>query len=254
MTLCSWRVPFSRQSLDGALRSAHITLMGGFLLTIDGVLVNLSLSSQRLIAFLALESRPVSRQYIISRLWPDTPETRAAGNLRSALWRIRSKKLSIIACNGDRIALAPDIMVDVSEIVDVAMKLAHQDNEQLTLDLDSHWFQGELLPDWYDDWIMLERERLHQICLHALETIANSLFRIGRYGQAIDAALMAVAADPFRESAHLILIKTYLSEGNRRQAIEHYKHFSELMDRELQIAPSQELQDLVLSTGSKHSD
>lgn len=253
MTPCSWKVPFSGQYSDGALHSAHITLMGGFLLTIDGVLVNLPLSSQKLIAFLALESRPVSRQYIACRLWPDTPETRAAGNLRSALWRIRSKKLPIIACYNECIALAPDIIVDVSEIVDMAKRLSNQDIKQLILDLDPHQFQGELLPDWYDDWLMLERERLHQICLHALETIGNLLFRIGRYGQAIDAALMAVSADPFRESAHLILIKTYLSEGNQRQAIEHYKNFSELMHRELQIAPTKDLQDLILSTASKHS-
>lgn len=253
MTPYSRTVPVTSQSSDGALRSTRITLMGGFLLTVDGVLVTLSPSSQRLIALLALELRPVSRQYVISRLWPDTSETHAAGNLRSALWRIRSQEPSIIACCGDCIALSPDILVDVSEIVDVAMRLAHQDKEQLTSDLDPRVFQGELLPDWYDDSIMLERERLRQICLHALETIANSLSRIGCYGQAIDAALMAVAADPFRESAHLVLIQTYLSEGNRRQAIEHYKQLSELMNRELQIAPSQELQDIVLATGIKHS-
>ena len=45
---------------------------------------------------------------------------------------------------------------------------------------------GDLLPDWYDDWLMIERERLRQLRVHALEQLAERAMREGRYGHAID--------------------------------------------------------------------
>ena len=72
---------------------------------------------------------------------------------------------------------------------------------------------GELLPDWYDDWVLLEAENWRQLRLHALEVLAGLLTAAGRYGDAAAAALAAVRADPLRESAHAAL-KVVL-EGTR---------------------------------------
>ena len=42
----------------------------------------------------------------------------------------------------------------------------------------------------------MERERFHQLRLHALEALCDRLTTAGRYGEAIDAGLAAVTAEP----------------------------------------------------------
>ena len=57
--------------------------------------------------------------------------------------------------------------------------------------LDLAALKGEILPDWYDDWLLLERERIRQLRLHALEAIrCTRLTAAGRFGEAIEAALL----------------------------------------------------------------
>jgi hypothetical protein len=46
-------------------------------------------------------------------------------------------------------------------------------------------FQGELLPDWQDDWLIVDRERLRQLRLHALERLAEGWTAQGNLGEAI---------------------------------------------------------------------
>jgi len=56
---------------------------------VRGRRIAISRGSQRLLAFLALQERPVSRVHVAGVLWPELPDERAAANLRSALWRLR---------------------------------------------------------------------------------------------------------------------------------------------------------------------
>ena len=88
--------------------------------------------------------------------------------------------------------------------------------------------EGDLLPDWYDDWLMIERERLRQLRVHALEHLAERAVREGRFGHAIDCSLAAIAADPLRESAHRILIRAYLAEGNSSAGLRQYREYCRL--------------------------
>jgi DNA-binding SARP family transcriptional activator len=104
---------------------------------------------------------------------------------------------------------------------------------------------GELLPDWYDEWVLFERERLRELRLHALEALATRLSAAHRWGAAMDAALAAVAADPLRESAHRAVIETHLAEGNCCEAIRHYVLFRNLLRRRIGIEPSVEIGQLL---------
>jgi len=101
------------------------------------------------------------------------------------------------------------------------------------------------LPDWYDDWVLIERERHRQLGLHALEALASRLVQLERYGEAVDAALAAVAAEPFRESAYRALIAAHLAEGNASEALRQYEHFRRLLAEGLSLAPSPRMEALV---------
>ncbi|HEY6203669.1 MAG TPA: bacterial transcriptional activator domain-containing protein [Candidatus Limnocylindria bacterium] len=78
---------------------------------------------------------------------------------------------------------------------------------------------GELLADWCDEWVLLERERLRQLRLHALEVLTQRLVTVGRYADAMEVALAALRSEPLRESAHRAVISVHLAEGNRSEAL-----------------------------------
>lgn len=82
---------------------------------------------------------------------------------------------------------------------------------------------GELLPDWYDDWLVIERERFRQARLHALEALCGALSSKRRYAKAIEVGLVAVASEPLRESAHRAVIRVHIAEGNISEALRQYE-------------------------------
>ncbi|WP_405801854.1 BTAD domain-containing putative transcriptional regulator [Streptomyces sp. NBC_01506] len=94
----------------------------------------------------------------------------------------------------------------------------------------------------------MERERRHQMRLHALESLAYVHRSAGHFGQALDAALRAVAGEPLRESAHRQVIETYVAEGNVGEAVRHFEALRKLLRGELGVEPSSSLRHLVADT------
>jgi DNA-binding SARP family transcriptional activator len=77
--------------------------------------------------------------------------------------------------------------------------------------------EGELLPDWYDDWVALERERFRELRIHAFEALSARLISAERFGEAMDIALAAVRCEPLRESTHRAVISVHLARGTGRR-------------------------------------
>lgn len=104
---------------------------------------------------------------------------------------------------------------------------------------------SDLLPDWYDDWVIIARERLRQLRLHALEALAQRLASAGSYARAIELCLLSIEGEPLRESAHRILVGIHLAEGNRQEALRHFCRYRDLMREGLGLGPSTEMVELV---------
>jgi DNA-binding SARP family transcriptional activator len=225
-----------------------IQLLGGFELRVRGRPQALSLGAQRLLALLALRDRPLPRAQAAGTLWPDAEEERAAANLRSTLWRVRRSGLRLPACSGNLLSLGPGVDVDLHAALAASRVLlaSAAGAENLILaDPGTLEMSGDLLPDWDDDWVLLERERFRQIRLHALERRCELLMASGRLTDAIEAGLAVLAAEPLRESAHLVLIRAHLAEGNRFEALRQFERYRHLMHSELGLAPSVEIAELV---------
>jgi DNA-binding SARP family transcriptional activator len=103
----------------------------------------------------------------------------------------------------------------------------------------------DLLLGWYDDWVLLERERLRQLRLHALEQLSARLLAGGDVARAAEAALEAVAVEPLRETAHAALIRAHLAEGNRAEATRQLQRLTALLGKELGEQPSPMVTDLL---------
>ena len=104
---------------------------------------------------------------------------------------------------------------------------------------------ADLLPDWYEDWIAIERDQLEHLRLHALEALSERLLAADRIEEAGEAALAGVAADPLRESAHRALIRVHLAEGNVAVALRQYAAFSRLSSERLGVGPSVRMEELI---------
>jgi DNA-binding SARP family transcriptional activator len=206
--------------------------------------IDVGTNGQRLFAVLALRGR-CDRSYLSGVLWPDCSDPHAHGNLRATLSRLHRRNLTdpLESANGV-LRLRSDVAVDVSDLVATASAVldgaAPPDRRVLrTLTAD------DLLIGWYDDWVLLERERLRQLRLHALEVLSGQLLATGNGPAAVEAALAAVAVEPLRESAHRAVIRAHLAEGNRAEALRQLDQLRHLLRLELGVQPSRLATDLL---------
>jgi DNA-binding SARP family transcriptional activator len=247
--------PSATQALDirtspasVATPSVQLGLVNGFELSSDLQPVWLPLNCQRLIAFLALQDRPIQRAYVAGTMWPEASEMRAAANLRSSLWRVNRLNCRVIEAIGPLLRLASNVAVDFRKISKLVRRVLEGAINLTEADLGSIAAAGELLPDWYDaDWVLVERERFRQLRLHALELLSQGLVEAGKFAQAVQASLAAVHAEPLRESASRALIRAHLAEGNRVEALRQYSAYRRLLRSELGLSPTPQMEQLVAS-------
>ena len=223
-----------------------VHLLGGLYVTRNGHRLEVPEGSKRLLAFLCLQNGQVERCHVASTLWPSVDDRRAAGNLRSALWRLRGADVDVLAADKRSIGLREDVAVDVSELAEWASRLVARCPAPGDLSLHRPLDDAlDLLSGCYDDWAIIERERMRQRMLHALEALSRALTAMGRYGEAVEAALTAIVAEPLRESAQCALLEAHLAESNLIEARRDFLAYRDLVRRELGVEPSVELAALV---------
>jgi DNA-binding SARP family transcriptional activator len=223
----------------------QLRLLEGFDLRFRGIPATVPGGGRRVIAFLALHGRPLQRGYVAGSLWPDVSDVHAGALLRGALSRLRRAGLEAVTTIGDRLQLDPGVDVDIHEISAAADQLSRGEPILENIADLLRTLAGDLLPDWYEDWVLVERERYQQLRLHALEALCAALTTAGKFSFAVQAGLAAVAADPLRESAQRVLIDAYLGEGNPSEAVRQYERYRETAARELGLAPTQRLETLI---------
>lgn len=225
----------------------RISLLGGFGLSDGHVDIAIAEGPQRLLAFLALRKRPVRRVIAAGALWPDVSREHAASSLRSTLARLDEGARSALVVTAAQLAIADTITVDLWESEALARRLVGP-HESLTVHATSaeiDALSSDVLPDWYDDWVIVEAEAWRSQRLHALEALADDLRSEGSYGQASAVAQAAIDADPLRESPRAALIRIHMAEGNVSDAIREFAQYRELLQRELGLEPTPRLQALL---------
>jgi DNA-binding SARP family transcriptional activator len=220
-------------------RSSSLRLLRSFEVVRDGVPVSLPPGAQRLIALVALRDRPVRRDYAAGILWLDSSDERAAANLRSTHWRIQKRVPGVLDSTAHHVALEPGLDVDLHR----ATRIAH-DVLDGNAAVDVRDLADDVLPDWYDDWVILERERFRQLRLLALEALCEHHLDMGRHAKALAAALVLLASDPLRESTHRALIRIHLATGNVNEALRQYALCRRLLREQLGVEPGEALERL----------
>ena len=216
-----------------------VRLLGGFELRGPDGVVEAPLGVQRLLAFIALQGGSVSRSRAARELWPDLAAPQAAASLRSTLWRIRQVGNRLVEPGASTLRLAGGVDVDVRGLLG-ASPAAEVDGAALGSSSNL-----ELLPDWGEDWVTVERERMRHLELQVLDDRVASLVGSGRVVEALDTALRAIRLEPLRESSHRAIITIFLTSGNRSAALAHYHGLVELLRDELGLGPAPDTTALV---------
>ncbi len=199
----------------------------------------LSASARRVIAYLGVRGPVVQRSLMSMELWPSVLDTRARANLRRAIWQtpdgwVRATNWEV------RIEAGVDL-VDARRVAELAMEHRALDASQLDL------LTRDLLPGWYEDWLLDEQDVFHLVRLQALEAICRTATHLHQFTIATRAGLAAVSAEPLRQSAVVGLIAAHLEEGNGYEALRRYEHYRGLLGAELGVEPSAEVTSLVAS-------
>jgi DNA-binding SARP family transcriptional activator/DNA-binding HxlR family transcriptional regulator len=227
----------------------EIVLLDGFAVTVDGIEVPpLAVGAQRLLAFLALRDRAITRVAMAGAMWPDAGDERAGISLRSALSRLDPVTHDAIVSASVGLSLAVAVVVDFREAQALAHRLLSAGSPASERDLDplsTGALSAELLPGWYDDWVATEAEDWRQLRVGALEAQASSLLSAGRFADSANAARAAMKVEPLRESATSCLVRAHLAKGNQSEALRAVDLYSDILWKSLALKPTEKLTNLV---------
>src|SRR5262245_24717279 len=230
----------------------HIQLLGGFRLTADDAPIT-TLDSARLQALLAYlllhRDTPHARTHLAFQLWPDTTEAQAHANLRTLLHRLRHALPNadlFLHIDAQTIQWRADAPYTL-DVADVERALAEAgaaeragDHSVLrrAFEQATALYQGDLLPALYDDWVLLERERLRQAFLARLEQLVLLLFEQQDYSLAIGYAQRLLRHDPLHEASYQHLMRLHAASGDRASALRVYRTCATVLERGLGVEPS----------------
>jgi adenylate cyclase len=239
---------------------AHLSvqLLGPFQVTLDGEPVT-GLRSDKvraLLAYLATEaSSPQRREKLAGLLWHDWPEPAARANLRQALANLRRSigdhraKPPFLHITRKTIQFnrASDAWIDVTAFTDLLetreppRQAIHQLEEAVDLYRDG-FLEGFSIGDSpaFEEWALLNRERLRRLVLAALQRLAQRYQERGEYECALRYAWRQVDLDPWREKAQRQVMRLLALNGQRGAALAQYESCRNLLAENLGVQPAAE--------------
>ena len=114
---------------------------------------------------------------------------------------------------------------------------------------------GFSIPDSpaFEEWLLLERERLHRLVITALDRLITAYDQTHAYDQALSYAWQAVELDPWREEAQRGLMRSLALTGRRSEALAQYESCRRLLQTELGTEPVAETRRLYQQNSSGSS-
>jgi DNA-binding SARP family transcriptional activator len=208
-----------------------------------------------LLAYLVLNrGRPVSRDELISAIWPKSPPVNPSAALRTQLSHLRSA-LGPEALAGREtveLRLPENTWIDV-EAAERAIRVA--DSALKSSDWRDAWIHAHIalnitgrpfLAGSHALWVEDMRRELEELELRSREVIARAGIGLGgsELAGAERSARALIRAAPFRETGYLNLMQALATSGNTAEALRTYDELRKLLNEELGSAPSAEIQAL----------
>ncbi|MCW5888469.1 MAG: hypothetical protein KIT07_10140, partial [Anaerolineales bacterium] len=208
-------------------------------------------SRAKALFFYILDQGKVRKEAIGLDFWPDFSISKISSNFHATLWRVRQALgfKEAIVFEDESYSLHPSLHVwyDVAEFQNyLAMAEASGlgDAERAELLRQAiRLYRGPFMEDLYMEWVDQRREVLRGRYLDALISLGEIEMRGKRFREARETYERIVASDPYRDEAHLALMKSMVASGATSTALAHYKDYKALLRHELNAEPIEALQE-----------
>ena len=241
--------PASLQNRPDALRlpsnALKLELLGAFALEPpSSKRSSLPKKAQALLAYLAVQGRPMPREQLATLLWADRSAAQSRRSLRQCLMSLRSAlhpyadETIMADSNTIRLALADHIDCDV-----LNFERFGKSEEAADLEMAASLYRDEFLAglhvssEPFAEWLAAERRRFASKRSDILYRLAMAQAKAGVNERAIETAQHLSVFDPLREDGHRLLIRLLASAGRRSDALKQYALCMETLRRELGVAP-----------------
>ena len=249
------------------MAALQVRLFGRFDLSLTGGPAT-SLHSRRareLLCYLVLHhGHPQRRETLAGLLWDDASPAQAGKHLRQALWQLQaalrlalhplpeSEAAEMLEVDPEWVQLNPSghLAVDVIRF-EAATQACHGLNgirlgetQRSALEHAVELYRGDLLEGWYQDWCLLERERLQNDLLDALEKLVCACEAGFENELGLVHARRMLALDPAREQVHRHMMRLHQQSGNRTDALREFQRCERVLKEELGVEPSLQTRSL----------
>jgi DNA-binding SARP family transcriptional activator len=242
----------------------RVRFFGHFEMLCDEEVISLGRNGKALAILkylLGHRSRPVSQDHLMGWLWPES-------NLKKARWSLNSTIHSLRKLLGDCSSLAPvnyilleegyyRLFSDVRVITDVdefdaryeeGRRLAKEGRtEEAAAEYEKAiaLYRGDyLVEDLYEDWTMVERERLIDAYIDMLSQLATHYYETGLCQESIRARYGILEKNRSHEESYRLLMRCYARLGLRDRALRQYRLCKRVLRQEYDTAPSPETEAL----------
>ncbi|MBI4315223.1 MAG: tetratricopeptide repeat protein [Chloroflexi bacterium] len=235
----------------------RLSLLGGVHVTLGGEPVTGFISNKALalLCYLAITARPHQRDTLAGIFWGELPEADAKANLRQALANLRKLTGDFIETDRQTAAFnrALPYWLDVEEfernIQEEGRRKTEDDSQSAIRNLQSaiglyraDFLSGLILRDApaFDDWLTVERERLHGLALNGLRALVAHHARHGAHAEAIPVVRRWLGLEPWNEEAHRRMMELLARTGQRSAALAQYETCRRALADELGVEPAPE--------------
>lgn len=97
-----------------------------------------------------------------------------------------------------------------------------------------------LVEDRYADWSFVRREQLSQLYVTMCRALANCYLETASYAQVVQWASVVLRENRCDEEAHRLLMRAYIAEGRRSEAVRQYRQCEHMLAEELGVSPMPE--------------
>ncbi len=221
----------------------EVRLLGRFEVRLDGDPIDLaSRPAQSLLAYLALNPNvPHRREKLAGLLWPDTSDANARNSLRHALWTLRRA----LGTNG-KYLLADDLTITLNADSDCRFDFAVLDQKP-----SGDWsaddligiaseYGGDLLPGFYDEWVVLERQRLQVVFEHKMKLLLDRLVEARRWEDVLEWGERWIVLGYTPEPAYRALMIAHAGMSDLSKMAATYRRCVDALKNELGVEPSEQ--------------
>ncbi len=209
-----------------------------------------------LLAFLAYHRQQShARDVLIEMFWPDTTPESGRHNLSHALSSLRHQLEppgvpagAVLVADRFSVELNPEAfttdVADFERALRAATQARNTPDQMPLLTQALEKYTGPLLPDYDEEWIALEQERLAQRFQQAATQLMALREKAGDGEGALEIARRTVSLDPLREESNRELLRLLAATGQLEAALRHYREYERVLERELGEEPGSALRQM----------